>query len=74
MHNDYRPDSIYVRRNTRKALSYIWMEPPETIDGLCDKIISDWLKQHHPKIIEHLENQKETDDQFREIYKQKPPF
>ena len=72
MSGDFRPDAIYVRRETRRALYYIPLEPDQTIDSLCDNIVSDWVRKNHPQIILHLSEQSEADKKFRDSYHKKP--
>ncbi len=73
--SDFRPNAIYVRRITRKALFYIPLEPDQTIDGLCDKIVFDWVVTNHPKVILHLTALDEMDEGFKKEYQApKPPF
>lgn len=68
----YRSDSIYVSWQTRKCLSYVPRDADENIDGLADKILSDWVKANHPKVVEHVKSQYETDQTFKKAYTKAP--
>jgi len=66
-----RGDCVYISWQTRKMLGYAVLTMPDeveavrTIDGLTEKVMADWLKANHPKIVEHVKKQVETDAEFR---------
>lgn len=71
----FRSDAIYVEWQTRKAFYYIPREDGESVDALVNKVLADWLKQNHPRVVEHLKSQQSSDKLFKEEYfGKKEPF
>lgn len=68
-----RSNEIYVEWITKKAFTYLLHDSDETVDSLINKVLSDWLKANHPKVLEHLKAQWEKDVDFKKAY-DKPPF
>jgi hypothetical protein len=61
----FREDTVYVSRRVRRALSYT----TDNIDAKVEEVLVDYLKQHHPRVIEHVDRMHNEDKQFREGYK-----
>lgn len=64
-----RSDQVYVEWAVRKAFTYLRHDHDEPIDYLINKVLKDWLTTNHPKVLEHLEQQKDKDRAFRDGYK-----
>ena len=66
-----RPDSIYVSRTVRRALTYVpRTEEGQTSDGIADQVLLAWLAANHPAILAHIRSQDEQDKEFRDRIKQ----
>lgn len=68
MSDSFRPDAIYVERQTRRGFYYVPRPEGETVDGLINRILTEWLADQHPGIVRHLKEQAEADKQFRDNY------
>jgi len=49
------------------------MEPNGSVDALAEKILTDWIAQHHPKLAE-LWDRRQALDTEAETEVSKPPF
>lgn len=75
MSDGIRSDAIYVEYITRRAFYYLPNPDGEPVDKLINKVLADWLKENHPKVVEFLKQQSELDKNFRCNYSGKtPPF
>ncbi len=64
-----RAGSIYIEYITRKALYYVPRgNDNNSVDDLANRILAQWLKDNHPKIIDHLKAQAEADNKFKDEY------
>lgn len=67
-----RDSSLYVSWQTRKGLGYVPKDTDQTIDGLAEKILSGWLKENYPQVVDHMKAQYETDQEFKKNLSPKP--
>lgn len=63
--NLIRDGSVYISWQTRKALNYVPRESDSGVDALVEKILSGWLKEKYPAIVEHIQTQHEEDQAFK---------
>lgn len=68
-----RDDSVYVSWQTRKALGYIPRAEGETVDGLAERVLIEWMQKNYPEVLKHLSEQGVADKAFRETVKRKEP-
>lgn len=63
-----RSDQVFVEWQTRRGFFYVPREEGETVDGIINQILKDWLATKHPRIVEHLKAQAEAEKNFKADY------
>ncbi len=71
-----RDSECYLPWTTRRAFGYVLLtkEPGQTIDGMIDDVLTEWLNKNHPNMIRFIEEQQEREAQFRSSLKSEKPF
>lgn len=73
MSNDktIRDSGLYVSYQTRKGIFMVARAMDIPADALGNSILDDWLKQHHPEVIQIIQKQDEEMDTFNRQLKDK---
>ena len=59
-----RPSTIYISWQSFKALDYLSKAQGVPRDQIAEQILADWIKDNHPKIVEHMKKRFEEDKKF----------
>ena len=59
-----RPSTIYISWQSFKALDYLSKAQGVPRDQIAEQILADWIKDNHPKIVEHMKKRFEEDKDF----------
>lgn len=61
-----RSESLYVSYGVRKAFTYLAQaQTDQTPDAIAEDVLTKWIAENHPDIVNHIEEQREIDKAFR---------
>lgn len=65
-----RDSSVYVSWQTLKALRMVGRAIEQPADALANDILRDWLIEHYPTVVSHIEAQQQAADNFQKQLKE----